>query len=98
MPRYLIEREIPGAGSLTARDLQALSLRSVRVLANMGPGIQWVHSYVTGDRIHCVYIAPDEEALREHGGRGEFPISRIEEVHAIIDPVTAEAGLRTAGQ
>jgi hypothetical protein len=90
MPRYVIEREIPGASRLSPRDLQALSQKSVRVLERLGPQIQWVHSYVAGDRIYCVYIAPNEEMVREHARQGEFPVNRITEVAAIIDPTTAE--------
>lgn len=90
MPRYLIEREIPGAGQLGPRDLQALSQKSMRVLHKLGPQIQWVHSYVAGDRIFCVYLAPNEEIIREHGRLGEFPVTSIREVAAVIDPTTAE--------
>lgn len=90
MPKYVIEREIPGAGQLTPRDLQAISQKSNRVLQQMGPDIQWVESYVTGDRIYCVYIAPNEEMVLEHARRGEFPANRISAVKATIDPTTAE--------
>lgn len=90
MPRYVIEREIPGAGGLSQRDLQALSQKSVRVLEKLGPQIQWVQSYVTGDRIYCVYIAPNEEMVREHARQGGFPATRVAEVAEIIDPTTAE--------
>ena len=90
MPRYVIEREIPGAGQMSERDLQAIAQKSVRVLARMGPEIQWVHSYVTGDRIYCVYIAPGEAAIREHARQGDFPVTRISEVASVIDPTTAE--------
>ena len=90
MPRYVIEREIPEAGKLSPRDLQALSQKSVRVLGKLGPQIQWVHSYVTGDRIYCVYIAPNEEIVREHARQGGFPATRVSEVTSIIDPTTAE--------
>jgi hypothetical protein len=90
MPKYLIERKIPGAANLTERDLIAISKKSRRVLERMGPGIQWVHSYVTADSIHCVYIAPNEEMIREHGKQGEFPVTKISVVATIIDPTTAE--------
>jgi hypothetical protein len=90
MPKFLIEREIPGAGKLSARDLQAISQKSCGVLRNMGPQIQWVESYVTGNKIYCVYIAPNEEMVREHARQGEFPANRISEIKSVIDPTTAE--------
>jgi len=90
MPKFVIEREIPGAGSLTPAQLQAISQKSCGVLRNMGSEIQWVHSYVTGDKIYCVYIAPNEEMVREHASQGGFPANRISEVTTIIDPTTAE--------
>jgi hypothetical protein len=90
MPKYVIEREIPGAGKLTAEQLKAVSQTSCGVLSNMGPQIQWVHSYVTGDKIYCVYIAPSEEMVREHAKKGGFPANSINEVVTIIDPTTAE--------
>lgn len=90
MPKYLIEREIPGAGQLSPDDLKAISQKSCDVLTDMGPRIQWHHSYVTGDKIYCVYIAPDEQAVREHATKGGFPANRISEVSSIIDPTTAE--------
>jgi hypothetical protein len=90
MPRFVIERDIPGAGSLSADDLRAISRKSCNVLRDMGPEIQWVHSYVTGDRIYCVYVAPNEEVVREHASRGGFPVNRVSRVTSIIDPVTAE--------
>ena len=90
MPKYVIEREIPGAGKLTADDLRAISQKSCAVLRKMGPEIQWVESYVTGDKIYCVYIAPNTEAVREHAKRGGFPANRISEVTRMIDPTTAE--------
>lgn len=90
MPRYVIEREIPGAGQLSERDLIAISKKSNRVLNSLGPEIQWVHSYVAGDKIYCVYIAPNEEMIREHGKKGEFPVTRISPVSAVIDPTTGE--------
>ncbi len=90
MPKYIIERNIPGAGDLTPDQLQAISQKSCSVLSDLGPSIQWVQSYVTGDRITCVYIAPNEEIVREHARRGEFPADEVLEVRAIIDPTTAE--------
>ena len=90
MPKYLIEREIPGAGNLTAEELQGVSQKSCGVLQQMGPQIQWVQSYVTGDKVYCVYIAPNEEMIREHATQGGFPANRISEIRAIIDPATAE--------
>ncbi|WIO74051.1 DUF4242 domain-containing protein [Porticoccaceae bacterium LTM1] len=90
MPKYLIEREIPGAGDLTADDLKAISQKSCAVLSDLGPQIQWQQSYVTGDKIYCVYIAPNEEMVREHANQGGFPANRISEVKTIIDPTTAE--------
>lgn len=90
MPRFLIERELPGAGNLSAEDLRGISAKSCGVLRELGPEVQWVQSYVTDDRITCIYIAPDEEAVREHARRGGFPATRILQVHAIIDPMTAE--------
>lgn len=91
MPKYVIEREIPGAGQLSAADLHAISQKSCGVLGAMGPQIQWVQSYVTGDKVYCVYIAPDEEMVREHARQGGFPANSVAEVKAIIDPTTAEA-------
>jgi hypothetical protein len=91
MPKYVIEREIPGAGKLTAEQLQGISQKSCSVLAKMGPQIQWVHSYVTDDKVYCVYIAPNEEAVREHARQGGFPANRISQVREMIDPTTAEA-------
>jgi cell division inhibitor SulA len=91
MPKYLIERELPGAGSLTADQLQGVSLTSCNVLRELGPEIQWVQSYVTQDKIYCVYIAPNEELIREHARKGGFPANQIVEIHTIIDPTTAEA-------
>jgi len=90
MPKYVIEREIPGAGNLSPQDLQAVSQKSCSVLQNLGPQIQWLQSYVTGDKIYCVYIAPNEEMIREHTSQGGFPANRISEVKTIIDPTTAE--------
>jgi hypothetical protein len=91
MPKYVIEREIPGAGALSADQLQAVSQKSCGVLRNLGPQIQWVHSYVTDNKIYCVYIAPNEGMVREHAQQGGFPANKISEVKAIIDPTTAEA-------
>lgn len=90
MPKFLIEREIPGAGSLTPEQLQAISEKSCNVLSDMGPKVQWVHSYVTDDKITCVYIAPDEDTVREHARRGGFPANRVSRVSSIIDPTTSE--------
>ena len=90
MPKYLIEREIPGAGQLTPEQLQGVSQKSCSVLKNLGPQIQWVHSYVTNDKIYCVYIAPDEEMVREHARHGGFPANRVSEIKTVIDPTTAE--------
>lgn len=90
MPKYVIEREIPGAGKLTHEQLHAISQTSCGVLLEMGPTILWQHSYVTTDKIFCVYIAPNEEMLREHASKGGFPVNRIEKVSEIIDPSTAE--------
>ena len=91
MPKYLIERDIPGAGKLTAEQLQAISQKSCGVLKEMGPQVQWVQSYVTGDKVYCVYIAPNEEMVREHAKRGGFPANRVSKVTRVIDPTTAEA-------
>ena len=90
MPKYVIEREIPGAGDLTAEELRGISQKSCGVLQNMGPQIQWVQSYVTGDKVYCVYIAPNEEMVREHAAQGGFPANRVSEVKSVIDPTTAE--------
>lgn len=90
MPKYVIERELPGAGSLSADQLQAISQKSCGVLNELGPSIQWIHSYVTADKIYCVYIAPNEQLVREHATRGGFPANRVSEVRAIIDPTTSE--------
>lgn len=90
MPKFVIEREIPGAGSLSAEELQAISQKSCGVLREMGPQIQWVESYVTDDKVYCVYVAPDEAAVREHAERGGFPANRVSAVRRMIDPTTAE--------
>jgi cell division inhibitor SulA len=91
MSKFLIERELPGAGDLSGAELQAISQTSCGVLQKMGPQIQWLQSYVTGDKIYCVYIAPSEEMVREHAQRGGFPANRVSEIKSIIDPTTAEA-------
>ncbi len=91
MPRYVIERELPGAGKLSPAELQAISQKSVTVLHSLGPKIQWVHSYVTDDKLYCVYNAPSPELVLEHAKCGGFPANRVSQVRAIIDPVTAEA-------
>ena len=91
MPKYVIEREIPGAGKLTPAQLNAISQKSCGVLTNLGPKIQWVESFVTDDKIYCVYIAPDEALVREHARQGGFPANRVSEVRTMIDPTTAEA-------
>ncbi|MDQ3257271.1 MAG: DUF4242 domain-containing protein [Acidobacteriota bacterium] len=90
MPKYVIEREIPDAGKLSTQELQAISQKSCDVLNKMGSQIQWVQSYVTDDKVYCVYIAPNEEMVREHARQGEFPANRVSEVKTIIDPTTAE--------
>ncbi len=90
MPKFLIEREIPGAGDLKPEELQAISQKSCGVLRDMGPQIQWVESFVTGDKVYCVYVAPDEAAVREHATRGGFPANRVSEIKRVIDPTTAE--------
>lgn len=90
MPRYIIEREIPGAGRLSAQELNAISARSCSVLARLGPEIQWVHSYVSENKITCIYIAPNEELIRRHAEEGGFPADRIERISQVIDPQTAE--------
>lgn len=90
MPKYVIERDVPGAGDLSGDQLQKMSEKSVSVLRELGPEIQWVTSYVTGDKLYCVYNAPDENILREHAQRGGFPIDRVSRVGAVIDPTTAE--------
>jgi hypothetical protein len=90
MPKFVIEREIPGAGKLSAMELRGVSQKSAAVLRDMGPQIQWVHSYVTPDKVYCVYIAPNEEVVREHATRGGLPANKITQVSRIIDPTTAE--------
>ena len=91
MPKYIIEREIPGAGSLSTEQLQSISQKSCSVLSRMGSQIQWLQSYVTGDKIYCLYIAPDEQTVREHARQGGFPANRVSQVTNVIDPTTAEA-------
>ena len=91
MPKYVIEREIPGAGKLTGDQLQAISQKSCGVLNKLGPQIQWVESFVTDDKIYCVYIAPNEALVRAHAEQGGFPANRVSEVRTKIDPTTAEA-------
>jgi cell division inhibitor SulA len=91
MPKFVIEREIPGAGSMSAQQLQAVSETSCGVLRSLGPQIQWIHSYVTDDKIICVYIAPNEEMVREHARLGGFPANRVLQVRSVIDPTTAES-------
>jgi hypothetical protein len=91
MPKYVIERELPGAGKLSAQDLQSIAQKSCSVLAKQGPKIQWVQSYVTADKVYCVYIAANEEIIREHARQGGFPVNRISEVTNVIDPATSEA-------
>jgi hypothetical protein len=91
MPKYVIERDIPDAGKMSAEDSRAVSQKSCAVLRNLGPEIQWVQSFVTDDKIYCVYIARDEQLVREHAQQGGFPANRISQVRSIIDPTTAEA-------
>jgi len=90
MPKYLIEREIPGAGKLSPDQLKAISQKSCGVLNSLGPQIQWIHSYVTGDKIYCVYRSPNEALVREHASQGGFPANKISEITSIIDTTTAE--------
>jgi hypothetical protein len=90
MPKFVIEREIPNVGQLTPEQLKAVSQTSCGVLRDMGPQIQWVHSYVTDDKIYCIYIAPNEEMVREHARQGGFPASRVSQVRTTIDPTTSE--------
>jgi hypothetical protein len=90
MPKFVIERELPGAGSLTPEQLQAVSQKSCSVLRTLGPQIQWVQSYVTDNKIYCIYISPDEATIRKHAELGGFPANAIQEVRRVIDPTTAE--------
>jgi hypothetical protein len=92
MPKYVIERNLPGAGNLSGEELRQISIKSCAVLDTL-PHVQWVHSYVTPDKIYCVYIAPNETAVREHAAKGGFPADKVEEVKAVIDPTTAEANI-----
>jgi hypothetical protein len=91
VPKYVIERDIPNAGSLTEHEIQAISQKSCSAVQNLGPQIQWVHSYVTDDKIYCVYIAPNEEMVREHAKQGGFPANRVSEIKRMIDPTSVEA-------
>ena len=90
MPKYVIEREVPGAGKLTPEELRDISAKSNKVISSLGPEIKWLQSYVTGDKVYCVYLAPDEATIREHAKRGGFPANRISAVRRMIDPATAE--------
>jgi len=90
MPKYVIEREIPGAGKLSKDELRSISAKSCSILQKLGPEIQWLHSYVTDDKIYCVYIAPNEAMVREHAKQGGFPADKVSEVREVIDPTTAE--------
>jgi hypothetical protein len=90
MPKFVIEREIPGAGKLSSQELHAISKKSCNVLSTMGPQVQWIQSYVTENKVYCVYIAPNEEAVREHARQGGFPANTISRVLSVIDPTTAE--------
>jgi cell division inhibitor SulA len=91
MPKFLIERELPGAGALTPSQLREIARKSVQVLRGMGPAIQWVQTYVGGDALYCVYLAPDEAAVREHARQGGFPVTRVTQLAGTFDPTTAEA-------
>lgn len=97
MPKYLIERDIPGAGSLSVDQLREVAQTSCTVLREMGPQIQWVESFVTGDKVYCVYISPDEDMIREHATKGGFPANRISEVTTVIDPTTSEKKVQSVG-
>lgn len=90
MPKFIIEREVPGAGKMTPEQLQAISQKSCNVLNQLGPRIQWLESHVTDDKFYCVYIAPNEELIRDHASRGGFPSNKISEIKTVIDPTTAE--------
>ena len=90
MPKYVIERDLPGAGKLSLEELKAVSQKSCGVLRNLGPEINWVESFVTDDKIYCVYVAPNEEMIRDHAQQGGFPANRVSEVRSVIDPTTAE--------
>jgi hypothetical protein len=90
MPKYVIERDIPAAGKLSSADLKGIAVKSCDVLRNMGPEIQWVESYVTDNKVYCVYISPNEGLIREHAKQGEFPVNEISAIRAVIDPTTSE--------
>lgn len=90
MPKYIIEREIPGAGKLNTAELQGIAVKSCSVLQDLGPSIQWVESYVTDDKVYCVYIAPNEAMVQEHAHQGGFPANKVSQVRTMIDPTTAE--------
>ena len=90
MPKFVIEREIPGLGNLSDAELREVSQKSVKILKEMGPEIQWLHSYVSADKLYCVYLAPDEATIKEHATRGGFPANRVSAVRRLIDPTTAE--------
>ena len=91
MPKYVIERDVPEIGKSSAEDLRAAAQKSCAVLQKLGTDIQWVESYITDDKVYCIYIAPNEELVREHGKQGDFPVDRISRIHTIIDPATSEA-------
>ena len=97
MPKFVIERDLPGAGRLSPQELKGVAQKSCSVLAKMGPQIQWLQSYVTADKIYCVYIAPNEEMIREHASQGGFPANRVSEIKSVIDPTTAEEKSQSAG-
>ena len=90
MPKFVIERDVPGAGKLSPQQLQEMSKKSCSVLREMGPQVQWIQSYVTDEKIYCVYIAPNEDAVRKHAQQGGFPANRISRIRAVIDPTSAE--------
>ena len=90
MPKFVIERELPGAGRLSPQELQGISQKSCAVLEELGPTVQWVHSYVTDDKIYCVYIAPSEDLVRRHAQQGGFPATKVSQVRSVIDPTTGE--------
>lgn len=96
MPKYVIEREFPGAGNMSPQELQSVSQKSCAALQNLGPQIQWLESFVTADKLYCVYIAPSEDMIRAHAQQGGFPANRISEIKTVIDPTTAEAKPQTA--
>jgi hypothetical protein len=91
VPKFVIERDIPGAGNLSPEQLQAISQKSCGVLRNLGPSIQWVHSYVTDDKVYCIYIASSEDLVREHAAQGGFPANRVSQIRTVIDPTTGDA-------